>query len=73
MSDIVIDTSGLSCPQPVVMVLEEIEKGTEKFEIILDNECSCENVSRLVEKYGFEKETTQKDTLNIFKITKKRK
>ncbi len=45
-----IDTRGLSCPQPVVLVLNEIKSGKGEFEILLDSEASRENVKRLLNK-----------------------
>ncbi len=70
MKKITIDTSGLSCPSPVILVLEEIERGSKNFEIILDNECSCENVSRLLNKHGFKKEVKQNTKETIFEVSK---
>ncbi|MCD4819777.1 MAG: sulfurtransferase TusA family protein [Candidatus Cloacimonetes bacterium] len=45
-----IDTRGLSCPQPVVLVLNEIRSGKSEFEVLLDSEASRENVKRLLNK-----------------------
>lgn len=54
MSDIV-DTRGLSCPQPVLLVMSRI-KGLESGEVqvIVDNEVSRENVSRAARSQGWE-------------------
>jgi len=45
-----VDARGLSCPQPVLMTLDEI-KSTGKGEIVIlvDTETSKENVSRAAE------------------------
>lgn len=49
-----IDTRGLSCPQPVLEVLTAI-KSTPKgpFAVLVDNDCSLENVTRAAENRGF--------------------
>lgn len=48
-----IDARGLSCPQPVIMTLDEIKKGSEKEIIILvDTETSKENVTRAAQSKG---------------------
>ncbi len=54
MSDIV-DTRGLSCPQPVLLVMSRI-KGLEggEVQVIVDNEVSRENVSRAAGSQGWE-------------------
>lgn len=46
-----IDTRGLSCPQPVVMVNMEIKRGKEDFDVILDSQASLENVARILKKF----------------------
>ncbi len=46
----VVDARGLSCPQPVLMTLEEIKKLTRgEIEILVDTDTSKENVSRAAE------------------------
>lgn len=50
----VIDTSGLSCPQPVLMFLEEVKKDPDgEYDVLVDNEASEENVSRAARNHGF--------------------
>jgi TusA-related sulfurtransferase len=54
MSDIV-DTRGLSCPQPVLLVMsriKDLESG--EVQVIVDNEVSRENVSRAARSQGWE-------------------
>jgi tRNA 2-thiouridine synthesizing protein A len=54
MSDIV-DARGLSCPQPVLLVLSRMkEKVNGEIEVIVDNEVSRENVSRAARSEGWE-------------------
>ena len=48
-----VDARGLSCPQPVIMTLDAIKKGSEKEIIILvDTDTSKENVTRAAESKG---------------------
>ena len=48
-----VDARGLSCPQPVIMVLDEIKKGKENEIIVLvDTDTSKENVTRAAESQG---------------------
>jgi tRNA 2-thiouridine synthesizing protein A len=49
-----VDARGLSCPQPVIMTLDEIKKGKNNEIIVLvDTDTSRENVSRAAESQGF--------------------
>lgn len=49
-----IDTCGLSCPQPVLLVLNAIKGGDEgPFEVLVDNDASLENVTRAAQNRGF--------------------
>lgn len=45
-----IDTRGLSCPQPVVLVNKAVKAGGD-FTVLLDSEVSRENVLRLLGKH----------------------
>ncbi len=49
-----VDARGLSCPQPVLMTLDEIRSAqASELLIIVDNEASKENVSRAVTNQGW--------------------
>ena len=52
--DSVVDARGLSCPQPVLMTMDEIKK-VEKGEIsvLVDTDTSKENVSRAAGSRGW--------------------
>lgn len=52
MSDIkIINATGLSCPQPVILAKQAIETN-EKVKVIVDNDTALENVKRLGAKLG---------------------
>lgn len=65
-----IDTRGLSCPQPVIMVTRAISEGKSEFEILADTECSYENVTRLLESKKYKYEIEEKDEYKIIKAKK---
>jgi tRNA 2-thiouridine synthesizing protein A len=49
-----IDACGLSCPQPVLMTLDEIKVGnSDEIIVMVDNEASKENVSRAAKSKGW--------------------
>ncbi len=55
----IIDARGLSCPQPVILLMEEIKSGkNETITVLADNEPCVENVSRAAESKGFSVEIT---------------
>jgi TusA-related sulfurtransferase len=50
---VTVDARGLSCPQPVILTLDEIKKGSDNEIIILvDTDTSKENVTRAAESQG---------------------
>jgi TusA-related sulfurtransferase len=49
-----IDARGLSCPQPVLMTLDEIKMGkADEIVVMVDNDASKENVSRTASSRGW--------------------
>jgi len=58
----IVDARGLSCPQPVLLALNEI-KNMNKGEIIIlvDTDTSKENVSRAATTQGWQVETNKVD------------
>lgn len=50
----IIDARGLSCPQPVLLTLDEIKKGSDSEIIIrVDTDTSKENVTRAATSQGW--------------------
>jgi len=48
-----VDARGLSCPQPVILTLDEIKTGSDREIIVLvDTDTSKENVSRAATSQG---------------------
>ncbi len=51
---ITLDTCGLSCPQPVLMLLQLLKKEQpQSLLVIVDNEASLENVTRAAQNNGY--------------------
>ena len=49
-----VDARGLSCPMPVYMVQSEVKKNQPALlEVLLDSECSVENVKRYATSQGY--------------------
>lgn len=58
----IVDTRGLSCPQPVLMTLDEIKKYDKgEIEVLVDTDTSKENVSRAVNSKGWQVKNVQED------------
>lgn len=57
-----LDARGLSCPQPVLMTLDEIKKlNRGEIEILVDTDTSRENVSRAADSQGWRVKNVQKE------------
>ena len=62
MATTTIDAQGLSCPQPVIMALDAMQKGGgDTLLILVDTETSKENVSRAVVSQGWEVSDVQEE------------
>lgn len=58
----IVDARGLSCPQPVLMTLDEIKKQNQgHIEVMVDTDTSKENVSRAAESQGWQVKDVQAD------------
>ena len=50
-----VDARGYSCPTPVIMVQKAVKNGSPKtLEVLVDNQCSVENVIRFARNAGYE-------------------
>ena len=58
----VVDARGLSCPQPVLMTLDEIKRqGKGDIEVLVDTDTSRENVSRAAENQKWHVQEIQEE------------
>jgi len=56
----IVDARGLSCPQPVLMTLDEMKKQKQgEIEVLVDTDTSKENVSRAAESQGWQVKNIQ--------------
>ena len=56
-----IDARGYACPMPVVMVQKAVKDGVpQRLEVLLDNPCSVENVTRFAGNNGYDVEVHPK-------------
>ncbi len=60
-----IDAKGLSCPEPVLLVMQAVEKGEQEIEIAVDTNISVENVRRSLEKSGYTVSSSEADDFFI--------
>ena len=57
-----IDARGFSCPQPVLMTLDEIKRVNKGgIEVLVDTDTSRENVSRAAESQGWQVTEVKKE------------
>lgn len=69
--DNIIDARGRSCPEPVIMTKNEIDKNNSKsFKVLVDTHVAVENITRFVEGKGYNISTEELNgefRLNIVK------
>ena len=57
-----VDARGYSCPTPVIMVQKAVKDGAPKaLEVLVDNQCSVENVTRFARNAGYEVKVSDHD------------
>ena len=57
-----VDARGLSCPQPVLMTMDEIKaSGSGEITILVDTDTSKENVSRAAASQGWQVQDVQEE------------
>ena len=55
-----IDARGLICPMPVVMVQKEVKKNApDQLDVLVDDRCAVENITRYAKNSGYQVETTE--------------
>ncbi len=55
-----VDARGYSCPMPVIMVQKAVKDGApETLEVLVDNRCSLENVTRFANNQGYSVTSSQ--------------
>ena len=55
-----VDARGYSCPMPVIMVQKAVKNGApDMLEVMVDNQCSLENVTRFATNQGYKVVSSQ--------------
>lgn len=54
-----LDARGLSCPEPVIMIRKAMASKAAKYEMVVDNTTSKENVTRYAEHQGYKVAVTE--------------
>jgi TusA-related sulfurtransferase len=65
-----IDTRGLSCPQPVILVTKAIKADNNSLEILVDDETACENILRTLESHKLKIKISEKEDYKIFVVNR---
>ncbi len=65
-----LDASGLSCPEPVIMIQQAIRSNEKTYEIMVDNRTSVENITRFGEHQGFTVTVSEKDGDYTLRLTR---
>ena len=65
-----LDTSGFSCPEPVIMTKKALKDRPASLSVIVDNVASRENVTRYAEAVGYNVKRTDKDGKWILSLTR---
>ena len=57
-----VDARGYSCPMPVIMVQKEVKAGAPaELDVLVDEKCAVENVTRFAESQGYTVTWEEKD------------
>jgi len=65
-----IDTCGMSCPQPVLMVKKALEKKESQFEIIVDNNNAKDNIIRFLDSQNLSAKIEEADEYIYLRVNK---
>ena len=66
-----VDARGYSCPTPVVMVQKEVKKNApQELEVLVDDKCAVENVSRFDKNQGYAVSVVANDDEWTLKLSK---
>ena len=66
-----LDARGYVCPMPVVMVQKEVKANNpDKLEILVDDHCAVENITRYGSSCGYSTEVSQEG--RDFRLTLKK-
>ena len=50
----VVDARGRSCPEPVLMTKKALAQQSGRLQVLVDNWCAVENISRFAGSHGYQ-------------------
>ena len=65
-----LDARGLSCPEPVIMIRKAMLSGAARYEMVVDNTASKENVTRYAQHQGYTVSVVEKGGEYTLTMTK---
>ncbi len=65
-----IDVRGMSCPQPVLMTKNAIEKHPEGIDILVDNNTAKNNITRFLKNLGYKLEFKNEEDGTLIVVRK---
>lgn len=65
-----LDARGLSCPEPVIMIRKAMLSGAARYEMVVDNTASKENVTRYAQHQGYTVSVAENDGEYTLTMTK---
>ena len=65
-----LDARGLSCPEPVIMIRKAMMGKEDRYEMVVDNPTSKENVTRYARHQGYQVAVTEQDGEYTLVMTK---
>ena len=65
-----LDARGLSCPEPVIMIRKAMLSGAARYEMVVDNTASKENVTRYAQHQGYTVSLAEQDGEYTLTMTK---
>lgn len=67
---VIVDARGLSCPEPVVMTRKAMADKQARYQVLVDNLVSKENVTRYAQHQGYTVQTEEKGGEYTLTLTK---
>lgn len=65
-----VDARGCACPEPVMMTREAMYEDPKHIEVLVDEACAVENVTRFAKNFGFTVITEQDGEETKLTLTK---
>ena len=67
----IVDARGCACPEPVMMTREAMDVDPNHIEVLVNETCAVENITRFATHYGYKIENQQEGEDTRLILTKK--